>query len=741
MLIKFLPHGSGDASKAAAYVLDEADHLNVRREGVSVLRGNLQLFAAIANNLPFRQRYTSGVVAWAEGDAPTDEDIEAVLNEFERVAFAGLDPDEYQLNVVQHVEPNGSKHVHILVPRVNLRSKKSLNIAPPGWEGLFYPLRNAWNNEQGWARPDDPLRKRDHCPDFHAYIDAAALRAGLQVEPQSRSELTKFIKQQVENGQIKHCDDVLLELQQFGKVNRSKKGDYIRVIPPGFDKGLRLKGAFFEADFDPAIWIANEQQRGKNQNRYSGREKVTLDHQKRAKQARRELAEAVEKRRQYHQDRYHRPAKGVSDQAVIPDREVGADADPMAALDQLQIPNKGNTSDGIREDSYSAAQSAGRAVCEASDGVSNAAAKLGATIERHDRATERDGQRVRAVARESGRAAQIIRQLDEHNRDELVRFKTDVSLIAVAKSYGYLPQKNGSTPGSVLLKKGSETLLCVTNSDNNNYEQYYNLTDGHDSGSVIDFVQRREPHLNLGQIRRKLRLHLKAMTSDRLAEFKPRAVSRQHIIQALEWHRLPPYQGDLLQHQFHIDGESIEVFADKLRQNESGLPCFRHVDRTSIVGYEIETGSGIVFSTSGPAGLFTHRIGQDVDRVVIVSSAVEAMAYHQLNAQEDTVYIGLGNALSESQLGMLFGYFARDDRQKTPVVIALSHTEQALKFAERIQAERPSASCVWPNSVTWSDELGRSVGKKPVRNKNARIEVRHDLNSDSYPRSDFDVDW
>lgn len=739
MLIKFLPHGSGDASKAAAYVLDEADHLNVRREGVSVLRGNLQLFAAIANNLPFRQRYTSGVIAWSEEDAPTDEEIEAVLDEFERVAFAGLDPDEYQFNVVQHIEPNGSKHVHILIPRVNLRSRKSLNIAPPGWEGLFYPLRNAWNNEQGWARPDDPLRKRTYQPGYHAYIDAAALRAGLQIEPQPRTAIAGFIEQKVKEGLLHNRDEILQELKKVGEITRDGV-DYISVKPDGFKKGLRLEGALFKADFDSAIWIANEQLRGENQNRYSGRETVTAEHQKRAKQARRELAEAVEKRMQYHQDRYHRPAKGVSDQAVMPDREVGADVDPMAALEQLQIQNKGNTSDGIRENSYPAASSARRAVCEASDGVSIAAAKLRAAIERHERTTERDEQRVRTVARESDRAAQIIHQLDELHRDELVRFKTDISLIEVAKSYGYLPQKNGSTPGGVLLKKGPEALLCVTNSDND-YQQYYNLADEHDSGSVVDFVQRREPHLNLWQIRRKLRPYLNAITPDHLAEFKLRAVSRQHIIQALEWHRLPPYQGDLLQHQCHINAENIEIFSDKLRQSESGLPCFRHVDRTSIVGYEIETGSGIVFSTSGPAGLFTHRIGQDVDRVVIVSSAVEAMAYHQLNDQENTVYIGLGNAFSESQLAMLVGYFARGDRQNTPVIIALSRTEQALEFAEKIQAERPSASCVWPNSVTWSEDLGCSVGKKPARNKNARVEVRHDLNSDAYPGRDFDVDW
>ena len=37
---------------------------------------------------------------------------------------------------------------------------KALNIAPPGHEKTFDPLRDYWNHSQGWARPDDPERFR-----------------------------------------------------------------------------------------------------------------------------------------------------------------------------------------------------------------------------------------------------------------------------------------------------------------------------------------------------------------------------------------------------------------------------------------------------------------------------------------------------------------------------------------------------------------------------------------------------
>ena len=39
------------------------------------------------------RKYTSVVIAWAPDDRPTDAQIEAVLDEFEKTAWAGLEPE------------------------------------------------------------------------------------------------------------------------------------------------------------------------------------------------------------------------------------------------------------------------------------------------------------------------------------------------------------------------------------------------------------------------------------------------------------------------------------------------------------------------------------------------------------------------------------------------------------------------------------------------------------------------
>ena len=66
---------------------------------VEVLRGNPDMVAAVADSLDFERKYTSAVIAWAPEDRPTDEQIEAVLDEFEKTAWAGLEQDRYAWTV------------------------------------------------------------------------------------------------------------------------------------------------------------------------------------------------------------------------------------------------------------------------------------------------------------------------------------------------------------------------------------------------------------------------------------------------------------------------------------------------------------------------------------------------------------------------------------------------------------------------------------------------------------------
>ena len=158
--VKCVARGTGSARTAAEYLVGERDATGQVRAGVEVLRGDPDMVAAVADSRDFEHKYRSLVIAWAPDDRPTDAQIGAVLDEFEKTAWAGLEPDRYAWTAVLHREHGGGVHVHVLTARCDLETGRSLNIAPPGCQKTFGPLRDAFNHQYGWSRPDDPARAR-----------------------------------------------------------------------------------------------------------------------------------------------------------------------------------------------------------------------------------------------------------------------------------------------------------------------------------------------------------------------------------------------------------------------------------------------------------------------------------------------------------------------------------------------------------------------------------------------------
>ncbi|WP_420636860.1 hypothetical protein [Candidatus Palauibacter sp.] len=200
---------------------------------------------------------------------------------------------------VLHRKRGGGAHVHILAARCDLETGRSLNIAPPGWEKTFGPLRDAFNHEHGWSRPDDPARARVQQPAHRAYVEAARLRAGLRLESSPRDLIRDYLLQRVEHGTVRNRADIVAALQDAGlEVPRQGK-DYLTALDPETGDRWRLKGELYGENFErerfdrPAAETAGE--------RTPGDRGVDL---RRARKARRELAARREERAAYHRARY-----------------------------------------------------------------------------------------------------------------------------------------------------------------------------------------------------------------------------------------------------------------------------------------------------------------------------------------------------------------------------------------------------------------------------------------------------
>ena len=264
MHIKCLRRGRGSARAAVDYLVGERDADGHRREGVEVLRGNPDMVAAAADSLAFERKYTSVVIAWAPDDRLTEEQIGAVLD-----------------------------------VQCDLETGRSLNIAPPGWQKTFDPLRDAFNHEHGWSRPDDPARARAQQPGHRAYIEASKLRAGLEHEADPRELIRDYLVQRVENGAVQSRADVVSALEEVGfEVPRQGK-DYVTARDPDSGKRWRLKGALYEHDFQPErLDFPAAQPAGGRPAADRG------DGRARARAARRELERRRKRRAAFHRGRY-----------------------------------------------------------------------------------------------------------------------------------------------------------------------------------------------------------------------------------------------------------------------------------------------------------------------------------------------------------------------------------------------------------------------------------------------------
>lgn len=257
MHIKFLEHGKGSAAKASAYVLDKLDHMGNVRAGVEVLRGDATTFNAICDSSPHLWKYTSGVIAWSKEDAPTDEQIKEVLDNFESHAFAGLDPSQYHLFAVLHTDQDGSKHIHVLTPRLDIQSGKSLNIAPPGHEKHFDSLRDYFNTKYQWSRPDDLLlmqttQEPNHIAKLNAQAKNILSSQELENLPKKQfcQAMDNYVRTLLKTQIASNRADIVACINELDGIDLIKPSKKFLAITLDNGKTHRLKGDFYHEQFE-----------------------------------------------------------------------------------------------------------------------------------------------------------------------------------------------------------------------------------------------------------------------------------------------------------------------------------------------------------------------------------------------------------------------------------------------------------------------------------------------------------
>lgn len=228
------------------------------------------------------------------------------MDDFEQVAFAGLEPDQRSILWVRHSHA-GHHELHFVIPRVELSSGKAFNPCPPGWQKHFDVFRDLHNHREGWARPDDPARARLHTPEHADLHKARLLRWGKTPGKDERAEAKQaihdYLRQGIEQGTLTSRADVLTALQGAGlEINRAGK-EYITVKDPESGEKLRLKGGIYAEQWKLELsGRAHESQNPTGATGIGSSDPATIQ------RLAAEIERVVEKRAQYNRGRYPAPA-------------------------------------------------------------------------------------------------------------------------------------------------------------------------------------------------------------------------------------------------------------------------------------------------------------------------------------------------------------------------------------------------------------------------------------------------
>ncbi|TBG69240.1 hypothetical protein ELG74_15860 [Rhizobium leguminosarum] len=305
MLIKFFRNGQGGGSGPVDYLVERdvvaydqsrnairderGDVMLVAREPLpEVLRGNADRMRALIDACPHQWTYRAGVIAFTAEDAPNPAQQRQVMDAFESLAFAGLEPDQRDMLWVRHTH-EGRVELHFVTPRMELTSGRSLNIAPPGYQKHYDALRDVLNKEHGWNDPMAPERARETV----SLIES--VRRG-----DARELIHDWIVQRIETGEIHDRPSMTEALTAAGfDLPRAGK-NYITVRDPETDERWRLKGDLFRENWtrENTLERALERSAGEPSRSGSRLDAIAPD------ELRDRLERSLEARASYNRDRY-----------------------------------------------------------------------------------------------------------------------------------------------------------------------------------------------------------------------------------------------------------------------------------------------------------------------------------------------------------------------------------------------------------------------------------------------------
>jgi len=293
--------------------------------------------------------------------------------------------------------------------------------------------------------------------------------------------------------------------------------------------------------------------------------------------------------------------------------------------------------------------------------------------------------------------------------DELQRFKKEINLSEFSASLGYALDKRASSRNSAVMRHANGDKIIVARSEGSGDWIYFSVRDDRDNGTIIDFLQNRSA-LNLGQVRKRLREWLGVSRPSIqpnlfIQELLPLSRDRGIVLKAWEKAKDCPSLPYLTGRGIGPDVLALDRFAGCVRVDQRNNALFPHYDKEGLCGYEIKNKGFTGFAPGGIKGLWSSRIREEDNQLVLVESTIDGISYHILHGNDWTRYVSTGGELNPRQPGLI-----REAVEKMPeyalILLAFDNDEGGEKIAQEVRAIIPQeriAKRVLPDVGTGKD--------------------------------------
>lgn len=258
MLVKFFRNGNVSNKSYSTGGNGVRDYLlnnRVEKGTARLLQGDPDQTTEIINGLGYSSIYTSGCLAfeYAESKKINEKMKQEIMDGFERALFGDFDKSRISGYWVEHTDKDRLE-LNFVFANVDLLTGNALPVYYHAVDKYrVNDFKDMVNMKYDLADPNDPNRQR---------LTVTKDINQCKTQQEIKLTLNDMIVEQFNNNQINNRDDVIKFLTDDLGFKIGRKSDKFLSIIQGDSKPIRLKGLFYEQQFDKREYISEPKNEG-----------------------------------------------------------------------------------------------------------------------------------------------------------------------------------------------------------------------------------------------------------------------------------------------------------------------------------------------------------------------------------------------------------------------------------------------------------------------------------------------